>query len=523
MAVKKKIIIVLLLWLMESQSYASNNTDFHKFDQPNSEPNSHHRNTMHNVTIDCGDLGAQHRTLIVCQSQLWHYAVNGNVWFGGHPKKVGRNQRPRNGSDSLRDSLDSLNYACTLHERSGKCLDEYGVRDYCISRTRALAEIMDFQFICQHQKRDENLVHAIRCLRDERILAMLLFHIGNRCVGGMDILDDLMARTKSAYFYTLDINPATETTLMPMLYCLPRHVISTCVGEIVEDHCGKRSSRLVQDYLLYCQDWFDHSLKSAGLASNICEYNISSNFPQKMPPIVSSERHENVGFVTGIEMRAPGTALDTVSGRWLVAYLQSVSWQGICSDIRYVYGAYTACVKSSDAKYERSKFNILQFGHGLFGPSFYHGTQCSRLEQFNACWKQLQQMCGPVTRGFKQHATLLVEGCKIQSEMEAAGCHWQDMMLRRYIHASRVTVWPIPGEGLQNPLFLDSPHDKTRSMNDLDTVIALLQPGVDEISRKCGQQPAKRLRVVLQQLRYLQYDAVKMVDVIVNLAHHMIM
>ena len=94
------------------------------------------------------------------------------------------------------------------------------------------------------------------------------------------------------------------------------------------------------------------------------------------------------------------------------------------------------------------------------------------------------------------------------------------MLLGHYIHASRVRVWPVPVQGLPNPLLLDSSHDKTRCINDLDMVITLLQPGVEEISRKCGQQPAKRVQALLHQLRYLQYDAVKMVEVVVDWVLH---
>ncbi len=46
-------------------------------------------------------------------------------------------------------------------------------------------------------------------------------------------------------------------------------------------------------------------------------------------------------------------------------------------------------------------------------------------------------------------------------------------------------------------------------MNDLHTVIAVLQPGVEEISRKYGSQPAKRLSLLLNKLHHLQRDALK--------------
>ncbi len=140
----------------------------------------------------------------------------------------------------------------------------------------------------------------------------------------------------------------------------------------------------------------------------------------------------------------------------------------------------------------------------------YHGSHCNRLEQFTACWNMLQQICGSKVRGFKQHATLLVEGCMIQSEMDTAGCHWQDMLLRHYIQASQVTAWPLTFQCTYNPMRLESIYYSTkRVIKNLDKVIALLQPGVEEISRICGRHLASRVQVILENISYLQYDALQ--------------
>ncbi len=136
----------------------------------------------------------------------------------------------------------------------------------------------------------------------------------------------------------------------------------------------------------------------------------------------------------------------------------------------------------ADDRSEKSKFNILQFAHQQLGVS-YHGVQCSRLEEFTACWNLLQQICGPKVRGWELHATLLVEGCKIQSELDTVGCHWQDMLLPHYIQASRLTVWPMVSQCLQDPMYLESSYYSltfnmfNSVMDDLNTVISLLQPG----------------------------------------------
>ncbi len=85
------------------------------------------------------------------------------------------------------------------------------------------------------------------------------------------------------------------------------------------------------------------------------------------------------------------------------------------------------------------------------------------------------------------------------------------MLLGRYINASRVTVWPINAQCLGNPISLEDAHYHTFNgvMNDLDTAISLLQPGVEEISSKCGPPYANQLRLLLNKVRYLQRDAMK--------------
>lgn len=78
-----------------------------------------------------------------------------------------------------------------------------------------------------------------------------------------------------------------------------------------------------------------------------------------------------------------------------------------------------------------------------------------------------------------------------------------------YMQASRLTDWPLPIQCSVNPMFLERGFYKSKDSHGLDTVISLLQVGVDEISKKCGRRPAKRLQSVLQHLRYIQYDALQ--------------
>ncbi len=98
--------------------------------------------------------------------------------------------------------------------------------------------------------------------------------------------------------------------------------------------------------------------------------------------------------------------------------------------------------------------------------------------------------------------------------MDAVGCHWQDMLLKGYIQASRVTMWPTTSHCLQDPLSLEYAHYNINVlMEDMDTAISLLQPGVDQIFRKCGSQPAERIRKLLKKLNHVQRDVIKYMNV----------
>ncbi len=435
-----------------------------------------HPSIVHNLTVNCGDYAARKKTAFQCQRDGYHMVRFGYPWSSG-------------------------------------------IQDYCLATVDYTNFQPRFDYICHHQRRDENLVHSLQCLHDTRLLTMLYFHIADRC-RGFGILDNVMRRYKNAYFYRLNITPWLNQAFTPRLHCLPRSVISTCIRNIVQDHCGTMTADFVQNYLIYTQDWFGQALRSAGLDSNICDHAISSGMISSRPHIAPGQK--KFGISRLLEIAAPGTALDTVYGQHVLTYLQGLSEEELCTTLS-VYNVYAACLLSSDDKSENSRFNILQFAHQQM-EIIYHGTQCSRLEQFTACWNLLQETCGSKVRGLEQHATLMVEGCKIQSDMDTVGCHWQDMLLPHYIQASRVTVWPLTSQCLADPMFLeDAQYDSFNSvMRDLDTTISLLQPGVEEISRKCGSQTAKRLRDLLDHIRYLQRHSVTYVGLVVKASYHLI-
>ncbi len=471
-------------------------------------------NNVHNATADCGNYAVMRKTVWQCQRRIFQLAQHGYMWSSHGSQRNSRNNRnATNRNNTLRDALDSLNHVCQIHDRSQTCLEESGITDFCRTTTGYRFIEIDFQFICHRRQRDENLIHSLQCLQETRLLAMLYFHIAQRC-RGFGILDDIMKRNKNAYFYILGVSPYWDRANIPLLYCLPRSVISTCIRDIVEDQCGTMTADLAQTYMLYLQGRFDKAMQSAGLDSNICAYDIGSAMVSSRPSLPSDPT--KLGISTLLEITAPGTALDTVWGKFLLWYLHRLPAEELC-DTENADIAYQGCLMSSEDRSEKSNFNILQFAHRMM-PRPYRGAQCSRLEQFAACWNLLQEICGSKVQGLELLATLLVKGCKIQSEMDTIGCHWQDMLLPHYIQASRVTVWPLDRQCMEDPMYLEKTEYATFNdvMDDLDTVISMLQPGLEEISMKCGSQPAERLRLLLNKLRYLQRDAVNYMSSLVN-------
>ena len=148
--------------------------------------------TVHNVTINCGDSNSLYKKAWPCQRNLYGLIKGeGCSWFPH--RNSANNLNPTDRNITLRDALDRLDHVCYILDTSQKCLEQRGISDYCLLTSLGLYQQMDKQFICHDQRRDENSVHTVQCLYDSRVLAMLYFHIADRC-SGMDILDNVMRR-----------------------------------------------------------------------------------------------------------------------------------------------------------------------------------------------------------------------------------------------------------------------------------------------------------------------------------------
>ncbi len=90
---------------------------------------------------------------------------------------------------------------------------------------------------------------------------------------------------------------------------------------IVEDQCGAKTADFVQAYLFYLQDRFGQALESAGLHSEICDYEISSDILRSRRPLPSS--NNKLGISRMLQITVPGTALDTVWAKYILATVDS--------------------------------------------------------------------------------------------------------------------------------------------------------------------------------------------------------
>ncbi len=437
--------------------------------------------------------------------------------LGGISKtRLGRMDR----KGSLLDPMDNLDGICKDFDKASSCLGEYQTPEFCLRLGSMVFQpfinFKTFKFICRNQTRDANLLRSLQCLHDTRLPSMLYYHIATECRQGMDILDQQMLARKKTQLYIL--NSRIPLNSMFKLYCLPERVLSKCVHEFVENHCGKMAADLLVNYINYIQEEEKTTFKLLGQATDLCNRNMSqerhslSNFNKSYKTKVFQYRSETMlresrraAFFAVLSKNYSDTELDTVTGRRAMSVLMGISGPEICS-ITYLSAAYALCVWQGHDIREIPKFHILQYAHTL-QPFYYQGSHCWRIGQFTQCWNSLQNICGSgPTRYFAQHATLMIDGCRLQDKMDDISCHWQDFLLPAYIKASRVTRWPTLA--LSDPMSLDGiPANPLNCLPDFET----LWQAVDKLTVRCGTEAGTYLRRILDKIRYSQYDALAFV------------
>ncbi len=498
----------MLLFVKGIHSYFIHSRSMQKFVRRRVQTNGTSR-PPYNATVNC--LARYINSMVMCfrcGDRLFFLTVLGYPWRGFHKYLT----KKQNRNNTLKDPLDFLNHVCDTAGRAQTCLQDRCICDYCFvsytDRTVSGSSLIpSFSFICQPQYRNENLLHSLRCLHDNRLISMLYFRIGSQC--GIGILDRIMKGNHNVFWYGLNVSPPSAALFAFPLLCVPNDVISTCVRVIVENQCGNMTAVLVQDYLLYIQAWAEQALLYVGLDPDICHHDVDiTTSDTYMPPQYDiSGSSPNTQLLKLAERGAPGSAMESIFAQGFVRTVKKWKDGNFCIT-KVLRASVQICLLLSEDTSARSKFNILQFSHQIRPKFAYHGSSCTRLPLFTECWKLLQETCGPRVRGFALQATLLIEGCEIQTLMDSIGCPWQDMLIWHYMEASRKTAWPFVFQGLYAPLHLDNQPDNVKNvLNDMGKVIALLQPGVDEIKDKCGSEPAAHLWRLLNKIRYLQKDA----------------
>ena len=421
------------------------------------------------------------------------------------------------GNGSVLDPMDNLDGICKNFDKASNCLGEYQTQEFCLwldsTVFPSFTTVKTFKFICHNQTRDDNLLRSLRCLHDTRLPSMLYYHIATQCRQGMDILDQQMIARKKCELYTLNMRIKIGGGV-EKLYCLPERVLSKCVHKFAEEHCGRMAANLLVSYVNYIQEEQNRALKSLGQATDLCNRNLSqerhseSHLAKMSNAKVLQYRLQTMGrgsrlsaFFVTLTSNYSDTELDTVTGRHGISVLMERSGSEICNNINCITVAYYLCVLQARDTREIPKFNILQYSH-LLQRFYYHGSHCWRIGQFTQCWNALQSLCGSRTRYFAQHATLMIDGCRLQEKMDDISCHWQDFMFPAYIKASQVTQWPL--HGLSDPMFLDGiPVNSLKALPDFE----ILWQAVDNISVRCGTEAGTYLRRILDKIRYSQYDA----------------
>lgn len=463
-----------------------------------------------------------------CQRDLSNLAMQGYPWYY-LPESTSQNFSFKdkvkfNSSDATDlpgDPLDAVNHICEVLEKTETCLEESHVDPACLIVGNSLSSIdqSTFQFLCR--KRDTNLLHSLQCLLDTRITTMLDFHILAECWNGVDILNTHMRRTKNALFYNLNVRPPQNTpALVNRFCCFPTDSLPTCVKPIIRQRCGDRTASMVLDYIKFVQDQYKKDLIRAGLNPDPCTINRSNYVTNAPKPDFGNysftteqkSREFASKFNSVLVQEAPGTFLDTRFGHYVLEYIINISGEELCKPLG-VYLAYGMCGFLADDVTEDTEFNILQYAHQLL-PTWYHGTRCSNLNVFNACWQGLQTTCGEAaSRGVKLHATLLAKSCALNDIMDTKQCKWQDMLLGPYIESSKKTKWPIQGQLPGDFFQLERAIYHGASLgNELIYAIHMLQPGVKKIARKCGIDAAANLTSLYKEIAYHTYDAITFME-----------
>ena len=469
------------------------------------------------------------REIMQCGKDIVRLARNGFPWGLAGMSKIKnqlRNQQMELGN--FRDPLDLINHTCQVFDDFSRCLDQRAIPAECLTVVNAIFFKVHvvFRFICHIRPRSTDLLHSLQCLKDSRVVDLLVFHLADRT--GTHI-NDFAQGTMNAFFKFLQNEElwskyfngpdALFNVITTGLICLPQKVLSQHVPFVIDRKCGSHAANLVGDYYLYVRTRFNSVLGKMGLPTNICDKEATRNLTFcsvfVAPGDTKSDGILSRSIDQFLEENSPGTAMDTAWGHQLRMIIASMAENEFCDPFYGINIVFSACLLVSYDPSGKTKFNILQYAHSVRPMNFAPFPDSSSLKLFRSCWNLVQQMCGPNTTYLDYKYHFSAGSRDIQRMMDNLTCEWQHMLTRLYIEAfEHGNLWPGTMNANQGPVFLSSGiHSYGGLTNSISVLISVLSCGVKEISARCSMASAKRIRLFYHRLKYYWYIELKYVNV----------
>ncbi len=182
-----------------------------------------------------------------CVKKIRLLLINGFPWamhnMRGTQNQI-RNQHKQR--STLRDPLDPINYVCQAFGDFCGCLGPIPRECWLSSNGGIVFRVHTFlTFICHIRPRSIDLLHSLQCLKESRVLDLLVFYLANN--PGTHI-DDMAQGTVNALFKLLNSSElilkysgnalAVSSDLVFGYVCLPESVITHDISFIINRKCG---------------------------------------------------------------------------------------------------------------------------------------------------------------------------------------------------------------------------------------------------------------------------------------------
>lgn len=202
-----------------------------------------------------------------CVKDLLPLVRNGFPWNLDH---TGNQIRQQKKTGDLNDPPDPINHVSLLFDDFLRCLDQHAIPVECLLSSAIDTFKVDtvFTFICHIHPRSSDLLHSLQCLKDSRVLDVLVFYLADK--SGAHV-DDMAQGAVNASFRFLNndelismyqINPLVMGLVVRQgLICLPKSVISQDISFIINKKMGIRHCRPCAQFLPLLSDPFQERIE----------------------------------------------------------------------------------------------------------------------------------------------------------------------------------------------------------------------------------------------------------------------